>query len=331
VTDAEGLAESAAGADWFCSGCESANPGNQDTCKRCGAPRGDASPAPVATEPLEPELEAPVSPAGGKLRRIGLAVGVLVAICGGVVFWASMTQEMNGEVSAVSWERDVLRQTFTATATHGWQDELTVREPVMPVNGEGEDGGVQNIRECHEAQRGTIQVEDGQEEVCTTMTQSVVCGTTESCTVTDLGNGFAEEVCTDVTQYCDESHQDCHLETRYRDEPVYDTQCSYDTYAWKDQEVTEAAGNDSSPEWPSVETDALDRLVRSAEYLVKVGYDENTPSSRAEKSWHLTHQIAPETEEEFLRWPIGEAVVVTVNNLGEVEQALLAPEVPAEP
>jgi hypothetical protein len=234
-------------------------------------------------------------------------------------------------VSAVSWERDVLRQTFTATATHGWQDELTVREPVMPVNGEGEDGGVQNIRECHEAQRGTIQVEDGQEEVCTTMTQSVVCGTTESCTVTDLGNGFAEEVCTDVTQYCDESHQDCHLETRYRDEPVYDTQCSYDTYAWKDQEVTEAAGNDSSPEWPSVETDALDRLVRSAEYLVKVGYDENTPSSRAEKSWHLTHQIAPETEEEFLRWPIGEAVVVTVNNLGEVEQALLASEVPAEP
>src|SRR5204863_4370115 len=117
-------------------------------------------------------------------------------------------------------------------------------------------------------QRGTRQVPDGTQRVCHTKSRRVSCGTEESCHTQNLGNGFSKEVCHDVTKYCSESYEQCGDETRYRTEPVYGEECTYDTWEWQKTDERTLTGTDDQPKWPALDTDRLDRLVRSETYSV---------------------------------------------------------------
>jgi hypothetical protein len=141
----------------------------------------------------------------------------------------------------------------------------------------------------------------------------VACGTEEKCRRRDKGNGFVEEVCEDVTKYCSESYEDCQNETRYRSEPVYAQQCTYDTYEWKQVGQREASGTDDRPRWPELSVGGADRLRREEHYGVHIRYKDG-----GEKQ----HVLEPKSEQDFLAWRKGQGVRLTVTNLGKVEQVV---------
>jgi hypothetical protein len=210
------------------------------------------------------------------------------------------------------WKRSITQQRFTLVTSEGWRDELSPRAPRMPVNGVGEIAGVSNIRACVSARRGSRQVPAGTERVCHTRTRRTACGTEEKCQTRDKGNGFREEVCHDVTRYCDESYEDCRDETRYVSEPVYAPRCSYDTYQWKEVARREASGRDGEPpRWPALDVNAEDRLQREEHYTLRVEY---------EKKGRQQAPFEPRTEQEYLAWKKGQPVLVTVTNGGEVQR-----------
>lgn len=318
VTDEKALDLAAAGEDWFCAFCGASNRGDAPKCKHCSAERtqdaGQLPPASAsAAQPAAP------APAGRSKWKTGCMIaGGLVAsffmCCGALGFWASRTHETTGEVVATEWRRVLHQERFSPVTREGWRDELGTTAPRMPTNGSGEVAGVQNIRSCTSRQRGTRQVADGTERVCSNKTRKVACGTEERCSRTKTNNGFVREECEDVTKYCNESYRDCEDKTRYRTEPVFAQSCTYDTYEWLPVKDHVASGRDDVPHWPEVpDAGAHDRLLREEKYGVTIEYKEDGTKK---------HTLAPKTETEFLAWKKGQRVAVTVDNLGDVQAAV---------
>ncbi|WNG50304.1 hypothetical protein F0U60_43860 [Archangium minus] len=309
VTDEKARSAAAAGVDWFCDYCGASNRGDAPLCRHCRAQRSDTSR--TLTEDAEPSHVPPPPPpaprgAGRKWLLVGLS---LLACFGTCMYWGSRSHELTGHVTSTAWTRTVHRESFQRVRREGWRDELRMTSPRMPVNGQGEVAGVENIRDCITRQRGTRQVADGTERVCETKTHRVQCGTEEKCTRKKLGNGYMQEECDDVPKYCKESYEDCRNRTRYRTEPVYDLSCTYDTYAWTQVERREESGRDSAPRWPELRTGPVDRLRREEKYVVHIGYTDDGQKE---------HQLEPRSEAEFLSWKKGQAVPLQVNNFGSV-------------
>ncbi len=236
VTEIAALSLAAAGVDWFCSFCGASNRGDHEGCRTCGAARADTA---AAVGPPAPPARR------GLWKKLILAVVVTFSGCMGWGYWLLQTRDYEGVVQSVSWDRTLTRQAFTPVQQRGWQDQLQERESILPVNGLGEFVGTGNIRDCVEKQRGTRQVAVGSKQVCTTKSRSVACGSHESCSTRDLGNGYAEEVCHDVTDYCSERYEDCRDETQYRTDPVFAQECAFDTYEWQQLDHRSARGGRS--------------------------------------------------------------------------------------
>lgn len=319
VTDEKALDMASAGPDWFCAYCGASNRGDQPLCKNCKAERtSDAKALREEADPgLPPEPQAPPPPKK-KMGKVGMVLlgGLFFCCFPSMLFtiWAVWTSNHDGQVARTEWKRTVYQERFTPVTKEGWRNELNTQAPRMPVNGTGEVAGVQNIRGCVSRQRGTRQVPDGTERVCTTKSRRVACGTEERCRTRDKGNGFREEICEDVTKYCSESYEDCRNETRYRSEPVYAQKCDYDTHEWKEVSRRDATGQDGElPRWPELSVGGLDRLRREEKYTLHVEYEDD---GRQQKPFELKN------EQEYHSWKKGQPVTVTVDNLGEVKQVL---------
>ncbi len=318
VTDDETLELAAAGEAWLCAYCGAANRGDASHCRQCSAERTDDAKAAVSRElPFPGAQPQPVARPKPRMGKKGwLVLGALFSCCfGGVVFnfWAGSTHQSPGEVTGTTWKRTVVQERFLPVTKTGWRDELRTAAPRMPVNGAGEVAGVANIRDCVSRPRGTRRVADGTERVCRNKKRRVACGTEERCSRRDRGNGFVEEVCEDVTKYCSESYEDCQTETRYRTEPVYAQQCTYDTYEWKPLDRREASGTDDRPRWPELAVSGGDRLRREETYSVNIRYEDDGVKE---------HVLEPKSEQEFLAWKKGQGVTLTVTNLGKVEKVV---------
>jgi len=317
VTDDKALDAARAGVDWFCAYCGASNRGDQPRCKQCDAERTHDARA-LAEKDVPGPASRPATaakPPPSRLVRM-FVVGLLVCCLGGVLYgvWRTRTNDYPGQVVGLEWKRAITQERFVPVTKEGWRDELRAQPPRMPVNGAGEVAGVQNIRGCVPARRGSRQVADGTQRVCRTKTRQKACGTEEKCQTRDKGNGFREEVCRDVTRYCDESYEDCQDETRYRSEPIYEPRCSYDTYEWKDVARREASGRDAEPpRWPELSVKGEDRLQREEHYTLQVEYQKGGPRRAP---------LELQTEREYLAWKKGQAVSVTVTNAGDVKQLL---------
>lgn len=324
TTDEAALSAAQAGADWFCEFCGASNRGDKKVCRHCRAERSATSQALQADEePPEPDdrqarrraqrvAAPPPPPPKPKSRTWMYVVLGLVGSCGALGLWGSRTRTVTGQVTDTEWTRTVYRDTFLRESKDGWRDELRESAPRMPVNGQGESPGVQNIRACSTRQRGTRQVADGTERVCSSKQRQVQCGTEQKCSRQSMGNGFQKEVCNDVPKYCSESYQDCEDRTRYRTEPVYDTSCTYDTFAWKEQDKRTASGHDPAPRWPELPTGALDRLRREENYVIHIAFKDGDAKQK---------DFEFKTEAEYRAWKKGQSVPLRVNNFGMVELA----------
>ncbi|MBF5042294.1 hydrogenase maturation nickel metallochaperone HypA [Aggregicoccus sp. 17bor-14] len=320
VQDASARELAGAGEDWFCPYCQASNRGDAPRCRGCNAERPeDPAERRRARAPSPPPQPEPVATAPPKKRRAGCLPVLLLLLAGFGVYrwWGGQTHEVRGEVADLTWTRTVRRETFRPVQRQDWEDALRRQAPRMPVQGAGEVAGVANVRDCVRRQRGTRRVADGTERVCSTRSRKVACGSEERCTRRDKGNGFAEETCQDVTKYCSESYEDCRDRTRYREEPVYGRQCTYDTFAWAPSDTRTLSGHADAPRWPELAAGPLDRLRREEGYQVSVRYE-------GKKGPH-THLLEPHGEAEFGRWRMGDRVRLTVTNLGEVTKVDRAP------
>ncbi|OJT26929.1 hypothetical protein BO221_02665 [Archangium sp. Cb G35] len=316
VTDEKALSAAHAGADWFCDYCSASNRGDSPICRNCRAERsstsralseGDEEPIEAPRSRRPPSVPPPPAAAPGSGRK-WLYVGVgLLTVIGSCMFWGSRTHGVTGQVTTTEWTRTVHRETFQRVSREGWRSDLSTRASRMPVNGSGEVAGVENIRSCFPRQRGTRQVADGTERVCTTKTRREQCGTTEKCTRKKMGNGYMKETCKDEPKYCSKSYQDCDMRTRYRSEPVFDVSCTYDTYVWQPMDKKVESDRDCVPRWPTLAQGALDRLRREEKYAVRIGYEDGDSKE---------HVHEPKSEAEFLTWKKGQSVPLEVNNFG---------------
>ncbi|ADO74972.1 hypothetical protein [Stigmatella aurantiaca] len=322
VTDETALELAGAGADWFCAYCGASNRGDQTLCKHCQAERTQDAKALQEEEAADDEhpLRAPPRASSAKktLGKVALVLGGSLFFCcsGTLIYglWSTATHDTSGQLVRTEWKRTVFQERFTPVTLEGWQDELHAQPPRMPVNGLGESAGVQNIRGCVSSRRGSRKVADGTERVCSTKTRKKACGTEEKCQTRNKGNGFQEEVCRDVTRYCDESYEDCRNETRYRQEPVYAQKCNYDTYQWKEVARRELSGQSGEPpRWPELSMSPTDRLRREEHYVLHVEYDDDGKKQAT---------FEPKTEQEFLSWKPGQPVSVTVTNGGDIQKLL---------
>ncbi|MCY1081596.1 hypothetical protein [Archangium lansingense] len=311
VTDEKALSAANAGADWFCDYCSASNRGDTPICRNCRAERSSTSRALSEghEEPIEPSAPPPsraVAAPGSGRKWLYVGLGVL-ALFGTCMVWGSRSHGVTGQVTRTEWTRTIFRETFQRVSREGWRSDLSVRSPRMPVNGTGEVAGVENIRSCFPRQRGTRQVADGTERVCTTKTRREQCGTTEKCTRQKMANGYMKETCRDEPKYCSKSYQDCDTRTRYRSEPVFDVSCTYDTYVWNQVDSKVESDHDCAPRWPQLTPGSLDRLRREEKYAVRIGYDDDGAKE---------HLHEPKNEAEFLAWKKGQSVPLQVNNFG---------------
>ena len=136
------------------------------------------------------------------------------------------------------------------------------------------------------------------------------CGSEESCSTRDLGNGFAEEVCRDVAKYCNETKRECRDETRYREEPVFGTMGRWDTWEWRPAgQLHEAGGGDAALAGAA----AARAAAREAQRELRRGVEEFCEGGRDNR-----HVAVPASGADFLGWTPGRRAVLKIDNEGEV-------------
>jgi ribosomal protein L40E len=107
-----------------CPHCGASNPATAPECSQCGGAM-----KPVAPDRPEPPAKAAAAQSKrkmGPLGIIGIAVAVLAVLAFCVVIFLSLlpSEEINGTVQAVSWERSVVVEALQDVTREAWQDEI---------------------------------------------------------------------------------------------------------------------------------------------------------------------------------------------------------------
>jgi hypothetical protein len=170
-------------------------------------------------------------------------------LLGGCLSPYEVTGEARGE-----WERQLNRWRFVEVEQHGCLEDRTERAAVMPVDGQGGEGGVVNIRDCEFTKCGTRE---------TTREDDCHLGT---CNEGDISAGA-----------CSRSEKGrtvklCRPRSPSRDE-VMGMRCTWDTWEWQLVDQQRLYGEDFSPQWPTGAVEPagpLERIEKSERYVVHV-------------------------------------------------------------
>jgi hypothetical protein len=332
VTDSDLLALAKAGADWFCTHCESGNRGDVQSCQACGSARtgeADEGYTPQSSDIDSSETTDKIEkkqPAKRKLGRWILAVlGACLFVGIGLVWWALSSYDTAGEVTTLSWRHTTIRQAWTQVQRGAWKMDTTITKEVAPLEGDGERAGMVLVQgSCQEKHHRDERYVCGSHEECTTdyTTESYACG--ETCT--DDGNGFA--TCT--TDYCTNqvaSGETCRTVDDYCSRPIYETWCTYNTQSWQHSATDRHSGSNHETTWPTLDAGPLDRLRFTARYDVQVNYGDEEPFM-----WHpggdeeseRTRQKRDLNLDDYLSSSLGEAVQVRRLNIGPVSALIRA-------
>lgn len=159
------------------------------------------------------------------------------------------------EVTGRQWSRTHTVQPMTERTESGWDESVPPASGSWPSGGSGGTEGRYGGPSCHSQER--------QPQRCRMESSSEACGTEQQCTVRDLGNGFAEEVCTDVTKYCTVQEEVC-------DPAVYDDWCTWTELHWGPGRSETSSGTMDAPRWPALSAGHRDRLLTEQSNTVVV-------------------------------------------------------------
>ncbi|HEU4734126.1 MAG TPA: hypothetical protein VFT22_39820 [Kofleriaceae bacterium] len=193
------------GADRTCPACSAPQSARARNCTHCGSVlegaaevRGVASAPPVAARP---------APRRRGRRIWPLVLAAIAVLGGGLIFWRCRTQEAQVVVAAHKWQVVVAIEEFNERPEEAWRNEVPVGAG-LPV--------------CHDKERSTRQVEDGEE-----------CRTERR----DKKDGTFEQV------------KKC--KPKYRSEPVMDSWCTFSMRRWRPASEAKQTGTGLSPVWPT--------------------------------------------------------------------------------
>ena len=135
VTDAEELKKATAGPDIHCPYCETRNPAGSTVCSQCGGSlaegvvrdHGHVVGASPTTRPIaEPQVAPRAAALKGKkpwYLFAGIAA-LLLACCVGAYLLFRPSQDINGVVRDVSWERRIGIEELQPVSHEDWRDEI---------------------------------------------------------------------------------------------------------------------------------------------------------------------------------------------------------------
>jgi len=195
-----------------CPACGTSNDPSAPKCVQCGA-----SLAQPKAEPPPPPKPKPAPPQPKRRRSLlgGIFIGIVLFMCACVITFivlSNQTEELNGTVRNVSWQRTVVIEELKPVTSEGW------REDIPP----GAVIGACTEKVHHNENRATGKTRE-------------VCGTPYT---VDKGSGFGEVV------------QDCRTVDVMEAVPVYADSCQYTVEQWQEVDKAEASGNNFMPQWP---------------------------------------------------------------------------------
>ena len=126
----------------------------------------------------------------------------------------------------------------------------------------------------------------------------------------DLGNGYFEEITSEVPRYRTEYRTETYEEPVYISVPIYETKYYYEIDKWMHDRNIKTNGHDKNPYWGEFTlADKEKEGPRTTKY-------EMTGTVMDKKEKEYTFQIS---EQEWKTYNIGDEITVTINNLGMVE------------
>lgn len=312
-----------AGENWRCPFCEGMARTKEGRCARCGGGARPTSPvvtAAVATlfayHTRETPKPFPIKFVGGALTAVLLLVTLV---------WGCTEHDYPGKVAGKDWTRSVTIETWGRTTQSGWREHDNLRHVahVDPVGGRGERAGMENIRSCSRQVHHTVQVLVGTHQECSSAALWVNIGgeivelVVSPSHAQSLGNGYGYQSSPSggssysggggYSAPAAPSVPVCRTVNDYRDDPVYDDRCQYDTWTWADGATkTRSGAGEEVPAWPEVAHHPdTQRLRRAETYVVRFEYSGDTHAADMDL-------------DAFLRWRVGQSATVTANNFGYV-------------
>ncbi|MEC9442364.1 MAG: zinc ribbon domain-containing protein [Myxococcota bacterium] len=262
-------------------------------------------------------------------KKFSIFAGIMTLVAslfGGVMYWGVQTKEYSGEITQLRWERHVYEERWTDVTLEDWRSSLSEQHEVRPVNGIGEQAGVDIISctmrhhhyedyVCGTEQVSCTHMENYTESYSCTTTESYSCG--EECTTTRGSNGLATRTC--VPKTCTRSVSSTCTETKQR--PIHSSDtvdkicqrsieasyCSYNTQVWSESGHHVLNGVKRPARWPEPHLDELERARREATYEVVISYIRGGSERLIEKDVEL---------ETFQQWRVGDEVIAVVTNFG---------------
>lgn len=249
---------------WRCNFCDSYNSDNDSVCVSCGAPRTNESKnyfeiqkekvAETKTSVYDTDSHysdtntapssSPKSNASKKLHstlasrfNFQIIIIVLLSILGfsGLVY-ALIPKEKTMQVTALSWERSINIDRLQTVDESGWSLPSGARLHYT----QEEISGYDQVVDHYETKTRTVSEEvlDGYEEVVTGYR--------------DLGNGYAEEITSQIPIYRTEYYEEEYEEPVYISVPVYDTKYYYEIDKWIYERSVKTSGTTDTPYWGKV-------------------------------------------------------------------------------
>lgn len=288
VTDAEQLADAAAGLHWVCPYCDGQNRGNNPTCSSCGATVAENERKPAASDMAavnggaDKAAAAPVAGAKKKSPILYILGGIVIV---GVGFGLLSTRETtdNVTVQSLNWERAIIVEHKKPVVKEDWKEDL-------------EKGA--RIQHCHKKATGdkiSRKKLDGNGQVITEQ----VCEDR----VENMQNGYAKKIheCKDVPvmESVDE----------------YKDYCTYRIDEWEElQRFVNKGEGVENIEWPAeqeVISEYEKRSNKKATYnVVVVKADGQQMVFKAP------------TEEQYKSFEIGKSYTAVFENFGKTIKAL---------
>lgn len=193
------------GADRTCPACSAPQSARANNCTHCGSVLDGAA----EVRGVDDAAAARPTPARPRRRRIWPFVLVVLAVAAAAI-WARCLRSHQAEVTvgAHRWTRVVAIEEFDERSEEAWRSEVPI-DAGFPL--------------CHERQRGSRQIEDG-----------------EDCKLErrDRKDGTFEQV------------KKC--KPKYRSEPVMDSWCRFTARRWKPAGAgARESGTGLSPVWPT--------------------------------------------------------------------------------
>lgn len=289
--------------DWYCEFCNSLNGDKDDTCKSCGASRYESkrtyfdmvkaeenkekeegsrcgrdkinSSSIISVSDKEEKLikEDAVTSyftnnhskynikrnAENKIKNFinKISLKKALAVAGGSLLTIFLLGVL---IYAITPKKDVLN-----VIEIGWDRSISIEE-LKTVN--ESDWRLPPGARLHYTQEEIYDYEkviDHYDIVTEEKTRTVIDYYDDITSYTDLGNGYSEEITTQVPVYKTETYTEPHEEPVYRLDPIYKTKYYYEIDKWVYGRSVKTSGLDKNPYWGDVVLDDKERRGGSTE------------------------------------------------------------------